>query len=87
MAIEKEFFRQVMGRFATGVTVVTAKSSIYSQIIRSVSHIVLRPLQRNAMNVSAMPGIMLRQQERPSLTTPSPLLMPEWWQSIQVGIT
>ena len=26
MAIEKEFFRQVMGRFATGVTVVTAKS-------------------------------------------------------------
>ena len=26
MAIEKDFFRQVMGRFATGVTVVTAKS-------------------------------------------------------------
>ena len=26
MAIEKEFFRQVMGRFATGVTVVTARS-------------------------------------------------------------
>ena len=26
MAIEKDFFRQVMGRFATGVTVVTTKS-------------------------------------------------------------
>jgi flavin reductase (DIM6/NTAB) family NADH-FMN oxidoreductase RutF len=26
MAIEKEFFRQVMGRFATGVTVVTTRS-------------------------------------------------------------
>lgn len=26
MALEKDFFRQVMGRFATGVTVVTAKS-------------------------------------------------------------
>jgi flavin reductase (DIM6/NTAB) family NADH-FMN oxidoreductase RutF len=26
MAIEKDFFRQVMGRFATGVTVVTAKN-------------------------------------------------------------
>src|SRR6266699_1722217 len=26
MAIEKEFYRQVMGRFATGVTVVTARS-------------------------------------------------------------
>ena len=26
MAIEKDFFRQVMGRFATGVTVVTARS-------------------------------------------------------------
>ena len=26
MAFEKDFFRQVMGRFATGVTVVTAKS-------------------------------------------------------------
>ncbi len=26
MAIEKDFFRQVMGRFATGVTVVTTRS-------------------------------------------------------------
>src|SRR5260370_38066129 len=26
MAIEKDFFRQIMGRFATGVTVVTTRS-------------------------------------------------------------
>src|SRR5215469_15433787 len=28
MAIEKDFFRQVMGRFATGVTVVTTRSNM-----------------------------------------------------------